>query len=104
MAIDSFKEIRSKGVGIPNIFPDNLTPLLPDASATVVNLLCLNSIEIVVTQVATPVARWMRPARSTVYKILRQKGNSQSQKHQGWLHSSALSALTASKLFYRPDR
>ena len=49
MAIDSFKEIRSKGVGIRNFFPDNLTPHLPDASATVVNLLCLNSIEIVVT-------------------------------------------------------
>ena len=49
MAIDSFKEIRSKGVGIRNFSPDNLTPLLLDASATVANLLCLNSIEIVVT-------------------------------------------------------
>ena len=38
----------------------------------------ISSIEIVVTQVATPVAKWMRPARSTVYKNLRQKGNSQS--------------------------
>ena len=76
MTIDSFKEIRSKGVGIRNISPDNLTPLLPDASATVVNLLCLNSIEIVVTQVAAQFAKWIRIARFTVYKILRQKGDS----------------------------
>ena len=64
MAIDSFKEIRSKGVGIRNISPDNLTPLLPDASATVVNLLCLNSIEIVVTQVATQVILTKMNSRS----------------------------------------